>query len=95
MRTCIRCSCTEGKACLEFDADGYAHACYWFSSDLCSACAFLEHVEPPEADEGVDTRLTFLNARDGTTGPLRVTALAGMVARPRTSGPQPRKRRRS
>jgi hypothetical protein len=40
-------------------------------------------VEPPEADEGVDTRLKLVHRRGKPF--LRVIALAGMVARPRQS----------
>lgn len=77
-RDCTLCGCTEDKACLEFDADGVAHPCYWFSTDLCSACAFGEWVEPPEFDDGADTTFKKKNGK-----PLIVPELAGRVARSR------------
>jgi hypothetical protein len=83
-RSCEGCGCTDGRACLEFDAKGYAHACYWVATDFCSACMFGEHVEPPDFDEGVDTRITAPAGKRGKAFKyLRVPELAGMVARPR------------
>jgi hypothetical protein len=77
VRACSVCGCVETDACIEVDQRGVAHACYWAASDCCSACFFDEWVEPPEADEGVDTRLRFKGRV------VFAPALAGTVARPR------------
>lgn len=80
MRACSKCGCTEKRACLEFDAEGYAHACYWVTAHGCSACTFIAHIERP--DQGVETRLIVQIGKRKRQF-LRVPELAGMVARPR------------
>lgn len=77
-RRCSSCRCADDHACIEFDDRGVAHACYWVSADLCSACAFRDWVEPPSFDEGADTRVRFKGRIISAPG------LAGMVARPRS-----------
>lgn len=106
-RACVECRCTEDNACIEFDEKGYAHACYWASTDLCSACMFGEHVEAPEFDAGIETRILKGYAaaprRKARTAAerdrqfIRVPELAGMVARARLPPPgrqgKPRRKR--
>lgn len=88
-RACRQCGCTETTACLELDAEGYAHACYWpFPEDICSACVFKQQSDPLPFGESGDTRVRNVN----TGRPLRFPALAGMVVRPRR--PESKKARR-
>lgn len=74
MKACRKCGCTEQSACVEFDAEGYAHACCWWEADLCSACTF-------DTAGTRDAMVVQVGKRKRQF--LRVPELAGMVARPR------------
>lgn len=89
MRTCTNCGCTDGRACLEFDAEGYAYPCFWVAEALCSACGFEEHTPADESPEVVQAMRVKVSATSRRA--LKVPRLAGMVARPRR--PESRRRR--
>jgi hypothetical protein len=76
VRACAKCGCTEKRACLEFDAEGYAHPCHWYEDDLCSACV-------PDEQPSSGMRSGMVRVGKGGRGYLRAAWLAGMVARPR------------
>lgn len=79
---CRKCGCTEELACIEFDAEGYAHPCYWASADTCSACVHGVY-EPPPGSSLETERARRVRVSSSSRRALRVPALAGTVARPR------------